>query len=87
MTDPVIRRIDVVPLLVYVAFAAALGWQLGQDANWDLRNYHFYNVFMWLTDRFERDIHAAGIQTFLNPLLDLPLYFAIMDVHLPPLAE
>ena len=83
--EPVLRRTDLLPLLVYVAFATALGWWVGQDANWDLRNYHSYNVFMWLSDRFERDVHVAGVQTFLNPVLDLPLYFATIKFNLPPI--
>ena len=62
--EPVLRRTDVLPLLVYVAFATALGWCVGQDANWDSHNYHWYNVFIWLSDRFERDVHVAGVQRF-----------------------
>jgi hypothetical protein len=61
-----------------------LGWWSGQDANWDVRNYHLYNPFMFLDDRFERDVHVAGVQTFLNPILHLPFYFAI-KFEVPPI--
>ena len=82
--ESVVRRVDIVPLLAYIAFATALGWQLGQDANWDVRNYHLYNPFMWLSGRFDRDVHVAGVQTFLNPILHVPFYFAI-KMEVPPL--
>ena len=84
--EPVVRRADVLPLVVYVTFAMVLGWQLGQDANWDVRNYHLYNAFMWLAGRFERDVHVAGVQTFLNPVLDLPFYFAVTKFNVAPIA-
>ncbi len=44
---------------------------LGQDANWDLRNYHWYNPYAFLTDRFSMDVAPA---TYYNPLLDVPFY-------------
>lgn len=52
-------------------------WLNGQDANWDLLNYHLYNPFAFLNGRFATDIMPAGIHTFLNPLLDVPLYLLI----------
>lgn len=48
---------------------------LGQDANWDLKNYHIYNPWAFLHGRFSIDLFAAGLQTYFNPLLDLPYYF------------
>ena len=49
----------------------------GLDASWDLRNYHLYIVHAWLTGRTSIDIAAAQIQSFHNPLLDLPLYLIV----------
>ena len=46
---------------------------LGVDANWDLRNYHLYNVHAWLAGR-GHDIAPAMVQSWHNPLLDLPMY-------------
>lgn len=51
---------------------------LGQDANWDLRNYHWYNAFAFLTGRFGLDLAPA---TFYNPLLDVPLF--LLAQHVP----
>lgn len=47
---------------------------LRQDANWDLRNYHFYNGWAFVHDRLGWDLAPAQLQTFHNPLLDLPFY-------------
>ncbi len=43
---------------------------MGQDANWDLLNYHLYNGAALLRGRFEQDLLAAGMQSYLNPVLD-----------------
>ena len=66
--------------LVFVLGAIAYGvWSvlLGQDNNWDLRNYHFYNPFALLNGRLDFDYAPAQIQSFLNPILDLPFYFLV----------
>jgi hypothetical protein len=47
----------------------------GQDANWDLRNYHFYVPFALLNGRAELDVAPAQLQSYSNPALDLPFYF------------
>ncbi|KFN42385.1 hypothetical protein [Arenimonas oryziterrae] len=47
---------------------------LGQDTNWDLRNYHLYNPHAWLQQRDGLDIAPAQLQSWHNPLLDVPLY-------------
>lgn len=53
-----------------LAVGAALSWALGQDANWDLLNYHLYNGFAFLHGRFARDLLPTGMQSYLNPLVD-----------------
>ncbi len=55
---------------------------LGQDANWDLRNYHYYNPYAFLNGRMGYDIVPAQLQSFYNPLLDLPFFFLVNA--LPP---
>ncbi|WP_250455622.1 hypothetical protein [Caballeronia sp. ATUFL_M2_KS44] len=55
----------------------------GADANWDLRNYHLYNAYAFLHDRLSTDLAPAGMQSYFNPLLDVP-YF-LMTMHLPAL--
>ena len=51
-----------------------LSLYLGQDANWDLRNYHFYNAYAFLFHRFDFDVAPAQVATFYNPLLYIPFY-------------
>ena len=57
---------------------------LGQDANWDLRNYHLYNPWALLHHRVGIDLAPAGLPTYFNPLLDVPYYWMVR--HLPPMA-
>ncbi|MEJ2767389.1 hypothetical protein [Mycetohabitans sp. B46] len=54
---------------------------LGADANWDLYNYHLYNAFAWLHGKLQTDLAPAGLQSYFNPLLDVPFYLA--NTHLP----
>jgi hypothetical protein len=48
---------------------------LGLDANWDLRNYHYYNAYAFLNGRLGLDVAPGQLQTFHNPLPDLPFYW------------
>lgn len=57
-----------------LAFGAALSVALGQDIFWDTRNYHLYNAWAFLHDRYAMDITAAGLQSYFNPLPDLPYF-------------
>src|SRR3954447_9153655 len=59
-----------------------LSIMLGQDSNWDLRNYHWYNAHAFLTGRLGFDMVPAQTPTFYNPTIDLPLYL-IAD-KIPP---
>jgi hypothetical protein len=76
------------PLFWAITYFVALGILsviLGQDVSWDLRNYHFYNPYMLLTGRFKYDVLPAQIQTFFNPLIDVPFFVAIYYLKLPPI--
>jgi hypothetical protein len=66
------RVIWLLPLL-----SAAYSVWIGRDANWDLLNYHYYNVFAWLHGREELDLAVAQLQTLFNPLLHLPLFLGM----------
>ncbi|MFZ5571654.1 MAG: hypothetical protein ACOZF0_14730 [Thermodesulfobacteriota bacterium] len=71
--------------LILMAVPPAMGLLallLGQDASWDLRNYHFYNPFAFLTGRMGYDVGPAQVATYYNPLMHLPFYFAV--TNLPP---
>ncbi|MES2423278.1 MAG: hypothetical protein V4562_02535 [Pseudomonadota bacterium] len=60
---------------VGAALFGLLSLYAGQDANWDLQNYHVYNPWAYLTNRTGTDLAPAGIQSYFNPLLDIPYYW------------
>ncbi|WP_427926512.1 hypothetical protein [Xanthomonas hortorum] len=50
---------------------AVLSLGLGQDANWDLRNYHLYIGDAWANNRLGADLAPAQMQSYFSPLLDV----------------
>jgi hypothetical protein len=58
---------------------SCIGWALhaGKDLNWDLWNYHLYGPHSLLQGRLAQDFMAASIQSYLNPVVHLPLYFMV----------
>lgn len=71
------RAHGIAVILLCVTFPlcfGALALVLGQDTNWDLRNYHWYNPYAFLTGRLALDIAPAHANTFYNPVLDVPVY-------------
>jgi hypothetical protein len=77
------RLARLVPWLAGPLFFGLLALLLGQDANWDLRNYHLYNPFAFLHHRLDFDMVPAQVANFYNPLLHIPFYWAVMA--LPPM--
>ncbi|GAC1423539.1 MAG: hypothetical protein NVSMB6_24760 [Burkholderiaceae bacterium] len=61
-------------LLVLCAIGGTGSILVGQDASGDLRNYHYYNAFALLHKSPGVDVSAAQMQSYLNPVLDLPYY-------------
>lgn len=61
--------------------AGARSIALGKDANWDLKNYHWYNAWAFLNGRRGWDLVPAQLQTFHSPFADLPFHGL---VHLLP---
>jgi hypothetical protein len=51
-----------------------LSVRMGQDINWDLQNYHWYNPYALLNGRLEADMGPGGWQSYFNPTIDLPYY-------------
>ncbi|MRW92613.1 DUF2029 domain-containing protein [Duganella sp. FT80W] len=49
----------------------------GQDDNWDLRNYHYYNPYALLNGKVGYDLAPAQWQSYFNPTLDL-LYYGLL---------
>jgi len=68
-------------ILTPFLFGLSILW-LGQDVSWDLRNYHFYNPFAFLTGRLGHDVAVSHVATYYNPLMYVPFYYAV--TWLPP---
>lgn len=58
-----------------LALGAAISISRGQDALWDLKNYHLYNPWAFLHGRLGLDVAASGLQGFFNPLIDVPYFW------------
>jgi hypothetical protein len=68
----------ILALLVSLTVATGLySVHLGVDRNWDLQNYHLYNVLAALHNRYFYDVAPAQLQSYFNPLLDLPFFSMI----------
>jgi hypothetical protein len=71
-------------LLVPLLFGlVSLG--LGQDENWDLKNYHLYNAYSLMNGRLGFDLAPGQWQSYFNPTLDL-LYYGLLTALPAPLA-
>lgn len=72
----------VLALLVLAPLAfGVLALFLGQDANWDLRNYHWYNAYAYINGRWATDFLPSQTPWFYNPILDVPFY--VLATHVP----
>ncbi len=65
--------LGLVYLIGVAGFAAVAAWA-GQDANWDLQNYHAYAAHALLNGRYPLDVGPGGFQAYLNPLPYVPQY-------------
>lgn len=73
------RRLAVAILLLAPFAVGLLALALGQDSNWDLRNYHYYNAYAFLNNRYALDLLPSQTPYFYNPLLDVP--FFVLATH------
>lgn len=66
-------------LLACIVATGLVALSGGQDTNWDLQNYHFYNAWAARTGRgLAFDVAPAQLQTFHNPLADFPLVWMVL---------
>lgn len=66
---------NVIAATVFMALlGGCLSLWFGQDANWDLRNYHLYNGYAALHGRLALDLAPAQMQSYFSPLLDVFQY-------------
>jgi Bacterial Ig domain len=74
------KRLTFWVLVLFPLLYAGVGQILGQDVDWDLQNYHFFDSY-WLLTNHMRDATPAQLETYLSPILDIPFFFAAE--HLP----
>ena len=44
---------------------------------WDFANYHYYNPWAFLNGRVGYDIAPASVNTYSNPLIEIPFYYMV----------
>lgn len=64
-------------LFILTAVSICIGTSLKNEISWDFTNYHYYNAWAFFNNRLNFDIVPASFNTFLNPVIDFPLYFYI----------
>ncbi len=67
-------------LAFWMAASGLYAVYLGKDMNYNLLNYHIYNPYAFLQGRIADDVAPAGIQTYLNPLMDVPFYLMVRSL-------
>lgn len=72
-------------ILLLIELGTTLCSVIGGDSSYDFLHYHLYNAFAFWEGRWYTDIIPAGIHTFFNPLLDVPLYLAVKYFNTTPL--
>ncbi|MEA9564085.1 MULTISPECIES: hypothetical protein [unclassified Xanthomonas] len=75
------QRQVITAVMAVLLLGALLSVGLGQDANWDLRNYHLYIGDAWTHNRLGVDLAPAQMQSYFSPLLDS--LHAWLMLHLP----
>ena len=68
-------------IILIPVFLGFLSINLGRDINWDFRNYHYYNAYAFLNHRLNFDVAPAQLQTYINPILDVPFYWLSSNFH------
>ncbi len=88
MLNSFVKKYPNLCLLLGCLFASAIcALYFGQNKFWDLRNYHIYTPFAFLTGRIGFDLFPAGVHSYFNPLADIPYYLSIKYFNnLPRLA-
>ncbi len=68
------RLYNTLLLLLFLLAGGIASSCLNFELQWDWANYHYYNAWAFFYNRWMYDLMPAGINTFFNPLPDIPLY-------------
>lgn len=76
-----ISRTVTIAVLVLVPAGCGIwaAYFAGQDANPDLLTYHFYDAWAILHGRIYTDNAPISLDTFINPIIDIPSYLMMLD--------
>jgi hypothetical protein len=77
------RRLANALLFLLPLLFGVIAVALGQDANWDLRNYHWYNAYAFLHGRYGFDLLPSQAPFFYNPTIDVPFYLLAQFLPAP----
>lgn len=80
MPKSLVRRRLLLPCLaLLIGGLASVG--MGTDANWDLRNYHLFGAYAFLHGLTFHHLAPAQMQSFFNPLPQLPAYGLLIALN------
>lgn len=68
---------NLIMFLFLIAIGSYICSKTQFNFGWDFVNYHYYNAFAFLNNRLNYDIVPGSVNTFLNPLIELPFYFIL----------
>jgi len=75
------RVLDLLVPAAGIGASVAAALSMGQSADWDQRNYHYYAGYALLHKPLLYDFAPAQVQSFFNPLFHVPSYLLL--AHLP----
>lgn len=78
------RKKNWMVLLFLIMLSGFYSIYIGMERDWDMRNYHIYSPWAFLNDRINYDIMPAGIQSYFNPILDVPHFLMIKYLNNSP---
>ncbi|MCQ2788902.1 MAG: DUF2029 domain-containing protein [bacterium] len=79
-------KINLLVLLFLILIAGIANIPLGAEIDWDYLAYHYYNAYAVLNNRLDIDMMPSGIQSYLNPVLDIISYVMVNSLkHYPKL--
>lgn len=71
------KKKDFILGLYFMLIAGVVSICKGMDRSFDVRNYHIYNPYAFLNNRLTTDIMPADIQSYFNPILDIPYFYMV----------
>jgi hypothetical protein len=76
MSKASVQQISKTILVVFIfpIICGLISISFGKKITWDLLSYHYYNGYAFLNGRLGFDIAPVGIQTYLNPVVDILFY-------------